>query len=137
LSSGYALLVHSLEPAERHVHFAANLHQRRMLRPVQLERQVAKRSQVRRDGLTDDPVAARRSLDEHAVAIGEADSRAVDLELAVVARAAHLLAGHADDPLLPRRQFLLIERVGQRQHRHEVRVLGELAHRLGADALRR
>src|SRR6185503_20842009 len=66
----------------------------------------------------------------------EADSPAVDLELAVVAGAAHLLAGEPDDALLPRRQLVFVERVAQGQHRHEVLVLGELALHLRPDALR-
>ena len=137
LSGGDALLVHALETAERHVDFAANLHHGRILGAAQLEGYVANRAQVRRHRLADDPVAARRPLDENAVAVREADGGPVDLELAGVAGVANVFAGHAHDALFPRRELFFVERVRQRQHRHEMRVLGELAGRLGADALRR
>ena len=78
---------------------------------AQSQRDVANRAQVRRDALADRPVAARRRPRRARLAVRQADRRAVDLELAVVAGAAHVVAGQAHDALLPRRQLLLVERV--------------------------
>ena len=52
-------------------------------------------------------------------------------------RSADVLAGEAHEPLLPRLELLLVEGVPEREHRHEVLVLGERRLRLGAHAQRR
>jgi len=96
-----------------------------------------KSANVRRDVFADGAVPARRTGNEHAALIRQADGGAIDLELAVVARASHFFARESDDALLPRHQLLLVEGITQRQHGDEMRVLGELALRLSPDALRR
>ena len=101
------------------------------------QRDVAKRAQIRRDALANQSVAARSAFDEHAFAVGETDRAPVDLELAGVARAQHVVAGKTHQSLLPRRELFLVERVGERQHRHQVLMLDQLTRRLGAYALRR
>ena len=107
----YALGVHSLEAAEGHVHLAANLHQRWMATAFEPQGNLAIRSDVGGDVLAYGTVPARRAGHEHAVAIGQAHCRAVDLELAIVAGAPHFFARQSDNPLLPCRELVFVEGV--------------------------
>jgi hypothetical protein len=64
-----ALLVHALEPFERHEHFAAYLDERRNVPALETRGDFRDRSKIRSHVLADASIAARRSGDEHAVAI--------------------------------------------------------------------
>jgi len=69
--------------------------------------------------------------------IRETHGGAVDLQLTGVPGATNVVACQSHQAFFPRRELLFVERVAEREHRHEVRVFGELARRLGANALRR
>ena len=133
-----APLVERGEVRQRHVDLAADLEQRR--RVVDPQRDRADRAQVVGDVLADLAVAARGAAHEHAVAVEQRDREPVDLRLG------HELERRLLDPLArevvahpvhPGAQLLLGARVGEREHRLQVRDLLELAHRLPADALGR
>jgi len=128
---------------KRHVHLAAHLQQRGHVvgsGGPNAQRDRRDRSQVVRDVLADLAVAARGAALEHAVAVQQRDGQPVDLRLADVVelRVLDALPGevvaHAPHP---RPQLLLAARVGQRQHRLQVRDLLEVRDRRAADALRR
>ncbi len=133
----HTLLVHSLETGERHVDLAADLHHERVILAAQSERDRRDRPQVRRHAFADDSVAPCRPFDQHAFAVRQRRRCAVDFQLTVIAALASVFTGEAHDPLLPRRQLFFVERVRQREHRDEMRVLHERTGRLRANALRR
>ena len=131
-----ALLVELGERCQRQVDLAAHLDQRR--RVVDAQRYGADRAQVLGHVLAHLAVAARGPAHEHAVLVDQRDRQAVDLGLGHEAHVAHrhVLAGQvALAAQHPGGQLLLVARVGQRQHRRQVRHLGELVERLGAHAL--
>ena len=133
-----AALVQRGEVAERHVDLAADLDQRRGV--VDAQRDGRDRAQVVGDVLADHAVAAGRAALEDAVAVEQRDREAVDLRLGDVAELRRLdplarkVVAH---PVDPRAQLLLAARVGEREHRLQVRDLVEAVERLAAGALRR
>ena len=133
-----APLVERGEVRQRHVDLAAHLDQRR--RVVDPQRDRADRAQVVRDVLADLAVAARGAAHEHAVAVEQRHRQPVDLRLGhelerrVLDPLAREVVAHAVDP---GPQLLLGARVGEREHRLQVRDLLELADRLPAHALGR
>ena len=98
------------------------------------------RAQVVRDVLADLAVAARGAADQHAVLVDQRDREPVDLRLGdelerrILDPLARQVVAH---PVHPRAQLRLGARVGERQHRLQVRDLVELGDRLAADALGR
>ncbi len=134
-----ARLVHLLEAVERHVDLASHLDEMRGRRSTaaKAERDVADRAEVGRDILADAAIAAGRAGDEDAIPVRQADGRAVDLELGGEPGAMDGIARQAFDALIPGGDFVVGEGVAERQHRHEVGVLRQLALGRRADALRR
>ena len=130
-----ALFVQPLERIEWQIALAADLDEARRFRVVEAEGDVAHRAQIWRDDLADRSVPARRASDEHSVFVGETDCGAVDLELCTVT-ARRIVAHLARDARLPFAQLVVVKGVPQRDHGDEVRLLGELSLRSGADALR-
>ncbi len=133
-----AALVQRGEVAERHVDLAADLDERRGVVDAQRDRR--DRAQIVGDVLADHAVAAGRAALEDAVAVEQRDRQAVDLRLGDVAELRRLdplareVVAH---PVDPRPQLLLAARVGEREHRLQVRDLVEAVERLAAGALRR
>ena len=118
----------------REIHLAAHLHELGpgLAPPLETQGDVVDRAQVGRHVL--DAVAPGRADREDAVAVGEAHGRAVDLHLERVSRLPDL-RDQPGVPLLPLREFRLVEGVPERQHGHQMAVLAELVGRLGADAV--
>jgi hypothetical protein len=126
--------VHLLEALERKVNLAANLDWPFGRALVEAQRNVVNRPQIHRYILADGAIAARRALDENAIHIRERDRGPIDLELRRVSRFGDVVARHLHQALLPGAQLFVVERVGEREHRPHVLVLGELALNLGAYA---
>ena len=99
------------------------------------------RAQVGRDVLAGRAIAARGALDKAAAAVADAHREAVDLQLGDVAQLARrVLLGHAQQPpdaCVEGAHLVVREGVVERQHRHRVLDLGELAGRRAAHALGR
>jgi len=127
-------LVHLLEPVEREIDLAANFDPPAGSALVQTERDITHRAKVQCDVLADRSISARGTHDENLILIGERHRDAVDLQLRGVSRPRDIVARHADQPLFPRPQLLVIEGVAEREHRPNVLMLGELALGLGADS---
>ena len=134
LTGGHPFLIQPLEEAEGQVALAANLDKRRHVITAQPQRDVTQRAQVGRHVLTHDAIAARGPRGEHAFLVGEAHGCAVDLELGHIPATARVPANEPLDALLPLVELLLVHCVAQRDHGHQVRMLGEGACRFGADA---
>ena len=117
--------VQAVERAPRHEHLAAHLEQRRCAIADETQRHGADRADVRRDVLAFRPVAASRGLHEAAVLVTQADGEAVDLGLRGVSDLLHVET-FADAPVEVD-DVLVAEGVVERQHRHGVHDLGELA----------
>ena len=133
-----ALLVQAGERRQRQVDLAAHLQQRRGVLHAQRNR--ADRAQVLGHVLAHLAVPAGGAAHQHAVLVDERDGEAVDLRLGHEVHVAHLHALAREVALAahhPRGQLLLVARVGEREHRLEVRHLLELVERLAADPLRR
>ena len=129
-----ALSVELGEPGLGEVDLPADLHQLGPALALELERDLTDGPQIGGDVLALDAVAARRSDGEHAVAVREAHRRAVDLHLEGVARRPDL-RHEPRVPVLPLAELRFAERVGERQHGHEVTLLAKLVGRLGAHAV--
>ncbi len=136
LFGGHARLVELLEAVEGEVDLAADLDHRRRIVGVEPERDVANGAEVGRDVLADRPVAARRAHYQAPRLVREAHGRPIDLELCGVAGALDVIPREPDESLLPVAQLIVVERVAEREHGDEMLVLGELALRGRADALR-
>ena len=133
-----AVLVELCEVGARQVHLAAHLEQGR--RALHAQRDGLDRAQVLRHVLAHLAIATGGAAHQHPVLVHQRDRQAVDLRLGLVldSRVLHpLLLQQVVHACLPRTQLVLVARVGERQHRLEVRHLLELRERLGADALRR
>ena len=135
------LLVEAREGGDRQVDLAAHLDERRR-RLALVEREAqghgAHGAQVGGHVLADDPVAARRSPLEHAVAVDERDREPVDLRLGDVTRRiiASCCLELTTDALVPRDQLVDVARVREREHRLEVPHLLEASRCNPSDALR-
>jgi hypothetical protein len=132
LARGLALRVERREARRGEVDLAPHLEQRGPALPGEPERHIGDGAEVGGDLLAHDAVAARRAHGEHAVAVREADRRAVDLDLHRVAGATDIRRD-ARVAVLPRLQLFIAEGVGEGEHRRDVAVLGELRGGLGAD----
>ncbi len=132
-----ACLIHLLEPVEGHVHLAPHLDDRGRRRAFgpEAERDIANRAEIGRDVLADRAVAPGGAGDEYTIAIRQADRCAIDLELGRVSRLVDGIARQAFYALIPGRDFVIGEGVAERQHRHQVGVLGQLALRRCAEPL--
>ena len=129
-----ALPVELGEPGLGEVDLPADLHQFGPALSLEPQRDLADGAQIGGDVLALDAVAARRPDREHAIAVREAHRRAVDFHLERIARRPDL--GHEPPvPVLPLGELCFGERVGERQHGHEVAMLTELVGRLGAHAV--
>src|SRR5439155_26284482 len=115
LSALHALFVPPLDAREPHVYLAPDLHHERMSLAAQPQPDLADRAQVRGYVFSDDAIAPRRSGDEDALAIRQADRGAIDLELARVARFADVVTGKPHEALLPLIELLDVERIRERQ----------------------
>src|SRR6266852_9900404 len=133
IASARPRLVHLLEAIEGEVDLAPNLNSSLRRALVEAQRNVAHGPDVHRHILPDGAIAARRAHDKKLILVGERDSDAVDLELRGVTRLCDVVARHPYQPLFPSPQLLVVERVGEREHRPEMLVLSELALGLGAD----
>src|SRR5438445_621293 len=126
--------VEGVEVAAVHRDLAAHLELARVRGLRQAQRDRAQRTQVGGDVLACSAVAARGSLGEQAVAVGQADRQAVELRLR---RILHCIdferLAHA--PVEGAHRFL-VESVGDGQHRRAVPDLGELGQRRPAHPLR-
>ena len=132
------LLVQAGERRQRQVDLAAHLQQRRGVLHTQRNR--ADRAQVLGHVLAHLAVPAGGAAHQHAVLVDERDGEAVDLRLGHEVHVAHLHALAREIALAahhPRGQLLLVARVGEREHRLEVRHLAELVERLASDPLSR
>jgi hypothetical protein len=109
-------LVHLLEAVERHVDLASHLDDPRRRRPflAEAKRDVANRAEIGRDVFPNRPVATGGARDKHAVAIGQADRSAVDLELGRVPGPVERIASEPFDALVPCGDFLVGEGVAER-----------------------
>ena len=136
LTGGDAFLVHLRESTEREVRLAANFDQRRWCLGLQAQRHVVHRAQIRCDVLTDRAAATCGASHEHTVAIGERYRRTINLQFAAVAVGIHRVAREFAEPFFPRLQFRFIERVVERQHWDEMRVLRQRRLWLAAHAQR-
>src|SRR5437016_64161 len=126
--------VEGVEVAAVHQDLAAHLELARVRGLRQAQRDRAQRTQVGGDVLACSAVAARGSLGEQAVAVGQADRQAVELRLRRILhcidfeRLAHALVEGA--------HRFLVESVGDGQHRRAVPDFGELGQRRPAHPLR-
>ncbi len=134
-----ALRVEPLEGRERQVDLSAHLDQRRRRRAAQALRQGLDRAQIGRDVLADRAVAARRAAGQRAVLVDERDREPVDLGLRDVGDVVvePLLGQQPARSRIPGGQRLVIARVREREHGHEVLDRREPLGRPRADALRR
>ena len=133
-----AVLVELGEVGARQVYLAAHLEQSR--RALHAQRDGLDRAQVLRHVLAQLAVAASGAAHQRTVLVHERDRQAVDLRLGLVldSRVLHpLLLQQVVHACLPGAELVLVARVGERQHRLEVRHLLELRERLGANALGR
>ncbi len=89
-------LVHALEAAERHVYLAADLHDEREARSPDAERDTANRAQIRCHILADGAISASCAGNQNALAVSKTDGDPVDLQLAVVAGPADVVASDSD-----------------------------------------
>src|SRR5712692_584187 len=117
------------------VDLAAHLHQPGPPLAREPQRHVDHRAQVGGDVFAHQAVAARGADHEHPLFVCEAHRGAVDFHFQRVAGGTDLW----DEPgvaILPFGELRLVERVGERQHRHQMAVLLERRRRFRADALR-
>ena len=132
------LLVETLERLERDVALTAHLDQRRRVRIIERQRYRPDRADVGRDVLAALAVAAGDGSLEQPVAVDERQRESVDLRLddehglALVPGLGELLL----EALVPGEELVVVARVGERQHRPQVRRLGEARCDPAADPLR-
>src|SRR3989454_746811 len=125
--------VEGVEVAAVHQDLAAHLELARVRGLRQAQRNRAQRTQVRGDVLARSAVAARGSLGEQAVAVGQADRQAVKLRLRGILHCIDFeRLAHA--PVEGAHRFL-VESVGDGQHRRAVPDFGELGQRRPAHPL--
>jgi hypothetical protein len=133
-----AALIEGAEVGDRQVDLAADLDQGGAV--VDPQRDCLDRAQVLGHVLPHAAVAAGGAADQHSVAVGEGDRQPVDLRLG---RVAELLSADVEplqvvsDPRLPGAQFVLVSRVGQREHRLRMLDPLEAVERRRSDPLRR
>jgi hypothetical protein len=128
-------LVDDVEVLARHEDLAAHFDEPRQLASVEAQRDGTHGAQVRRHVLARGAVAAGGALHEEAVFVREGDGEAVELELrGVFDRFGFQPFAHA---AIEGSHVLLVECVGEREHRHAVLDGGEAIARRGAHALRR
>ncbi len=118
-------VVELLEAVERHVALAAHFDELGRVRRIEPERNVVDRAEIDRDDLALESIPARGAAHQHPAFVREVDRVAVDLELRRVPCRAHLLARHAHGAYLPFAELVVVERVAEREHRHEVNGLGD------------
>ena len=127
--------VHRLELGHRHVDLAAYL-EHLGVGPTgsgQFLGHVHHRGHVRRHVLAGDPVTPRGGLDELPALVDQRHRHAVDLGLAGERERLEVEPGvQASQPLRPRPQLGLFERVVEAHHRRAVADLGEETRRSGA-----
>ncbi len=120
-------LVHLLEAIEGEVNLAPNLNASFGRALPEAQRNVAHGPEVHRHVLTDGSIAARRTHHEKLILVGERDGDAINLELRGVARLCNVVARYPHQPLFPGAQLLVVEGIGEREHRPDVLVFGKLA----------
>ena len=128
-------LVHRLELRHRHVDLAAHLEHLGVgaARLGQRRRHVLHRADVGGDVLAGDAVAPGRRLHQAAALVGQRHGHPVDLRLAREGQRRQVEVGILPaQPLGPRHELRLVERVVEAHHRDPVPHLGEEARRRGA-----
>src|SRR5712691_2448631 len=126
--------IEGVEVAAVHQDFAPHLELARIRGLRQAQGNRAQRTQVGGDVLARSAIAARGSLVEQAVAVGQADRQAVELRLrGVLHRVDFERLAHAPVEGAHR---CLVESVGDQQHRRAMPHFGELGQRRPAHSLR-
>ena len=123
-----------------HDHFAAHFQDTRGEVGVDHKRNRADRAHVGRDVFAHGAVAARLGAHEHAAFVTQVHGKAIELELTVVDHvgSAFIQAQFLSHALIEGQRPLRRE-IGfcmNREHRHGVADLGEIASHLASDALR-
>ena len=129
-----ALFVDPRERRPRQEQLAAHLDAARRS-VAQGERDRLDRPHVRRHVLAAHAVAARGAAHEGTVLVGERDAEAVNLQLGHIRHRRVAEPGPLPHALIERAELLLVVRVVEAQHRHEVLGRGEAFDRPAGDAL--
>ena len=112
--------VHAAERVERQMHLPPDLEQRGGRGHVQPVRHVRDGEDLRGDVLPGGAITTGGGDGEHTVPVDEVDRDAVDLALAHVADGHRVVTEAAADARGPRLDLLAVERVVERQHRHQM-----------------